>query len=406
MGKGKQNSAGQAKRRQQIIDFIKENGPVKSGVICEALSLSRSSLSDDINAINAQTSVLKSPKRGYYAYDPEAEKALSGSVLRGKLDSIHIRQWYILSLLSTAPYSFDSLLEELQAESFRCGESTLHADLKALQDKGYVTSSSEKGEYLYRSYMLYPVSREELIRYSSQKKKMNSGSRIQISAYDAIEKKIAHCIPDKSFVIKKTYARHTGKQNTLSSVQLDLLQQFQHFPYATHVLEIPYVTNSGKHITCSFSTGLILYSVETSRIYLLGKSGKKQNTIIALDRIQLDRIEIQSFHNYCYRSPEFFRIEEEMFSLSVKEPVTVRVRFDNVPFVRSKIEHLQKIRKHSTIERVNNDTEIIYTDTLRGIPDFARYLRRFGHHALAEEPEELKDMMLYTSRKVLELYEE
>ena len=406
MGKGKQNSAGQAKRRQQIIDFIKENGPVKSGSICEALSLSRSSLSDDINAINAQTSVLTSPKRGYYAYAPEAGKDFSDGILRGKLDSIHIRQWYILALLSTGPYSFESLLEELQEESFRCGESTLHADLKALQDKGYVTSSAENGEYLYRSYMLYPVSREELARYHSQKKKMNSGSRIQISAYDTIEKKIEHSIPDKSLVIKKTYARHTGKQNTLSAVQLDLLQQFQHYPYATHVLEVPYVTNTGKLITCSFSTGLILYSVETSRIYLLGKDKKKQNIIIALDRIQLDRIEVLSFHNYCYRSQEFFRIEEEMFSISVKDPVAVRVRFHNVPFVTSKIEYLHKMRKHSTIERSNDDTEIVYTDTLRGIPDFARYLRRFGHHALAEEPEELKDMMLYTSRKVLELYEE
>ncbi len=405
MGKGKQNSAGQAKRRQEIIDFIKENGPVKSGVICAALSLSRSSLSDDINAINAQTSVLTSPKRGYYAYDPEAESTLPNGILRGKLDSVHIRQWYILALLCTAPRSFESLLEELQSESLRCGESTLHADLKALQDKGFVTSSSEDGVYLYYSYMLYPASREELSRYYSQKKKMDSGSRILISTYNTIEKKIAHSIPDRTFDVKKSYARHTGKQNTLSAVQLELLEQFQRFPYTTHALSIPYVTNTGKHLTCSFSSGLIIYSVETSRIYLLGKDKKKKNTIIALDRIQMDRIEVQNSHNYCYKNPEFYRIEEEMFSLSVEEPVTVRVRFENVPFVASKIEHLHKMRKYSKLELINNDSEILYTDTLRGVPDFARYLRRFGHHALAEEPKELKDMMLYTSRKVIDLYE-
>ncbi|MBO5521136.1 MAG: WYL domain-containing protein [Eubacterium sp.] len=406
MGKGKQNAAGQAQRRQQIIDFIKENGPVKSGVICAALSLSRSSLSDDINAINAQTSVLTSPKRGYYAYDPQAAGTPSAGVVRGKLDSVHIRQWYILSLLSTAPYSFDSLLGELQTESIRCAESTLHADLKMLQDKGYVTSSSEYGEHLYRSYMLHPASLEELSRYYSRRKKKTTGSRVQISAYESIERKIAHGIPEHSLMIKKSYARHTGKQNTLSSVQLGLLQQFQQYPYETHTLSIPYVTNAGKHITWTFSTGLIVYSVETSRIYLLGKNQEKRNTVIALDRADLEQIEILSTHNYCYRSPEFFQIEEEMFSISVDDPVTVRVRFDNMPFITSKLDHLLQMRKHSKTELINEGTEILYTDTLRGIPDFARYLRRFGHHALAEEPMELKERMLYTSRKVLELYEE
>lgn len=44
MGKGKQNRDGQALRKQQIINYIRENGPVKGSEICRDLEMSRSSL--------------------------------------------------------------------------------------------------------------------------------------------------------------------------------------------------------------------------------------------------------------------------------------------------------------------------------------------------------------------------
>ena len=407
MGRGKQDAAGQALRRQQLIDYIKEHGPVKSGDICAALSLSRSSLSDDINAINAQAPILTSPKRGYYCYDPDAEKYLTDGALRGKLDQAHIRQWFILALLSAQACSFETILDELEEESFSCGLATVHADLKSLKDSKYITTVQKDGHTLYTSSVLHAADRKELTQFYAQQKAAQSGSRILVSAYDTINKKLSHCIPDNTLKIKQTTARRVGKHSVISSGQLDLLQAFQQYPYSENVLTIPYRANTGRLVTRSFSTGLILYSAETNRIYLIGKDGDKRNTIIALDRILMDQILVQDdCYNYVYQTPEFLQMYEEMFHLSTDDPVTVRVRFTNLPFITAKVQRLSEVRKKSSVELISDGKEILYTDTLRGISDFSRYLRRFGRAALVDEPEELKDMMLYTSKRVIELYEE
>ena len=49
--------------------------------------------------------------------------------------------------------------------------------------------------------------------------------------------------------------------------------------------------------------------------------------------------------------------------------------------------------------------EIVFTDTVRGKGDLARYLRRFGRSAIVEEPAELRAEMISASRKILQLYE-
>ena len=90
MSKGKQNREGQAARRQIIIDYIREHGPVKSGQMCKELGMSRSSLSDDINAINAVSNLIEFPKRGYYVLRTDVEEAAS---LRGMIDAEHVRRW-------------------------------------------------------------------------------------------------------------------------------------------------------------------------------------------------------------------------------------------------------------------------------------------------------------------------
>ena len=91
-----------------------------------------------------------------------------------------------------------------------------------------------------------------------------------------------------------------------------------------------------------------------------------------------------------------------MFQISVEPPVDVRVRFENYPFIRDKIERLCRIRSSGRIEMADGD--LIYTDRIRGEADFSRFLRRFGRSAIVEEPGSLRQRLIDTSRKVIALY--
>lgn len=48
----------------------------------------------------------------------------------------------------------------------------------------------------------------------------------------------------------------------------------------------------------------------------------------------------------------------------------------------------------------------MYRDTVRGLSDVARYLRGFGRSCKVNKPEKLKQMMIESNDKVIEMYEE
>ena len=64
-------------------------------------------------------------------------------------------------------------------------------------------------------------------------------------------------------------------------------------------------------------------------------------------------------------------------------------------------------RKHTkpTVDFEFSPEEIFYADTIRGLEDFARYLRSFGRAALVIEPPKLVERMKNTPLRVMEAYE-
>lgn len=407
MSRGKQDAAGQAVRRQQIIDYVKEHGLVKSGELCEALSLSRSSLSDDINAINTQAPLLLSPKRGYYTYNSAAASSMDDASVRGRIDRTHIRQWYILALASEQALTGPDILKRLSEENIACSPATLHTDLRTLKSLGLLKEQRDGTQVRYHSSVLCSAGNEELAKYRKGRAGRTENQRMVIAAYDSLERKLSHCIPGNKVAVKGSATRKIGKQNLISKEQLHMLELFEKFPYTEYALSIPYTTNRGIVVTVLFRVGMVMYSVETNRIYLIGKDDEDRNTIIALDRIRLDEVSVaEDSFNYIFESPEFKAIFDEMFHLSTEPAVRVQVRFQNLPFISAKVQRLCSIRPKASVRAINNDTELLYTDTLRGMDDFARYLRRFGRSVIADSPEELRERLIFTSRKTIRMYRE
>ena len=401
MRKRKLSFSGQAERRQRIVNYLKENGRVTSHELCEAFKMSRSSLSDDIHAINQQAPIIVSPSRGIYELVEEFS-------VRAKLDRCHIRRWYIMLLLSEHPAEFKEILSALDKAGIPISINTLYSDLKIMKQNQYVTSFSDNGRTLYSSRRLVAADRSDIERYFSSKNTKNAYPRILIDSYNTINEKLAHSfMTDNQNVLDSSSLRLTNRYNLFSKEQLGLLEEFQAFPYKEYYLSIPYKTNTGSVIISHIAIGLIIYSVETNRLYLLGKNDEDLKTIIPLDHVLMNEITVLEEHaNHSYQSAEFQRIFDEMFHLSMEAPVKVRVRFENIPSISSKLQRLTETRMLSKTEIINDGREILYTDTLRGLEDFARYLRRFGRSALVDEPPELRERMIATSRKVLSLYNE
>ena len=192
-----------------------------------------------------------------------------------------------------------------------------------------------------------------------------------------------------------------------------LLQKLSKYDYQNNILFIKYKDKSDTDISVRFATGMIVYCLEKDTLYLLGsimdeKTYSTDSPDIIINANTITGIEevTPALKNSCYHSAHFEDIFETMFSISVAEPYEVKVAFDPFGNIKHKVEVLASQRKyaHTTVDETTK--ELIYTDTVRGLPDFANYLRQFGRSVKVIAPENLRKMMEYTVLRSLERYEE
>ena len=152
--------------------------------------------------------------------------------------------------------------------------------------------------------------------------------------------------------------------------------------YAEKLIRITYKTKAGQMLTILFQTGLVIYSVEKAKLYLLGKEyteepalTEKYNSIIDMSRIST--IENTDFPNDSYRSTTYQHIH-----------------------------YLKQHRSGASITYFPEENQLEYQDTIRGLGDFANYLRQFGRSVHVIEPASLKDKMNFSIDRTLSRYEE
>lgn len=91
-----------------------------------------------------------------------------------------------------------------------------------------------------------------------------------------------------------------------------------------------------------------------------------------------------------------------MFSISTDFPVKVTLSFDDWDNIKDKISALCKQRPNASQQYDNQ--QIIYTDSISGLNDFANYLRQFGKAVHVLEPAELHDKLQESVKKTLDYY--
>ena len=406
-------------RRAQIWDHIQKQHSVSRIELAEKFNISPNTLCVDLQHLIKIGLPLDMPPRSGMVYlNEEYNKDISKNHFIESFNQTNIRHWTLIQLLnfSSEPMSFNEIclhLSELTLDTF--SPDTLRKDLVVLKNMGWIEMFRKKPDdtrtYCYQLTSQAPLLFEKHakdLKQFCELYKLSGRSSSWDSSLEHIYLKASTLIHSDSAPLSFSIHHQThGRLFHPDSETMQKLSQFQNFKYQHHLLKIPYLTNSGDETELLFALALIVFNHEKNQFYLLGEvDGLK--TILRFSNItSIEKIEETNTINTIYNSRKYIRIFHEMFSLSLDDPFHVVVRFKKFGNMERKVRTLMKFRQqtHPKADFEYNETEILYEDMIRGIEDFARYLRSFGRAAIAVEPPELVERMKETPRRVMQAYE-
>ena len=259
--------------------------------------------------------------------------------------------------------------------------------------------------------ILHHFSEEEILALLEQLKTLPAGSPYHGQLASIAQKleiiKISTNLGSTSSPSYLTY----GKSHEMLEQISQWMKKLSDSNYTEKLIRVTYNTRSGQTLTILFQTGMVIYSVEKAKLYLLGKEytsdpspSEKYHSVI--DMSTIIRIEDTEFSNTGYQSDEYRHTFSEMFSISLEDPVRVTVRFDLEANVNRKIKYLSQQRSNASIAYFPEENQLEYQDTIRGLSDFANYLRQFGRSVHVIAPAALKKKMEFSVNRALARYEE
>lgn len=177
-------------------------------------------------------------------------------------------------------------------------------------------------------------------------------------------------------------------------------ESIKNIDYRNKTVYVEYMSKIGL-IKTDIQIAVLLYSWDKDKGYIIGKVDGNVY-FINVDTIQVF-IE-KDIPNKYYKNKEIIDKIKMMFGISMDGPYNVCIEFDNIYNIYEKLHRIEKSRESAGIQP-KGDKLFIYKDTIYGLSDFANYLRRFGSSCRVLEPQELKDMMFRSYKRILENYE-
>lgn len=431
---------------QYLLDHANES--IKRDDLIAHTGISKSRLSEILNSIREDGYTIMSPPRsGSIILEHN-----NAQIVLPNLKDSDLRQWLILFLLSRygslsfrelvlktlsikeydyeyslkynnkKAYDNNSLIKSIRLEtsSFLEDEdidvandyisiTTLRKDLTTLRNAGLVSlKGGRKTTYELTSKAPYiiPISGDSLsefcLKYEEHVSAISELLPIK-SAYSKIQQLIA-------WEGAENEHRRFGKINQIDDFQIKKFNDFICHPYKTNLITLhSKYNNKERHDT--ISVGLLFYSIETNTFYTLCYNHTQER--IEADRLDyIDYITDEEMPNTIFHSEEYYRIYNEMFGPGYyPEMYHVKVLLQDFGNVVLRFKNLSSIRNKSSIRLIESPPDgciykYVYEDDIRGLDDFARFLRTFGLSVLVMEPPELKEKMKRTYNRVIEKYTE
>ena len=408
-----------SERRKEIIQLLRDNKKMKTDELVNTLGVSQSRLSEDIKALRKEGFHITT-KNGYRELIEDSEDSQEETY--EELDHETIRKFLLQQILcqnerkngmtrAELAADFESLyrdyIEDSSADKKKKVSSNLNRDINKVNFK---KKKRKKSDLLYPDEnlpMLRRMAKADMLDFCDCYSLYREGTPVK--GLNGIYSLLKYLLygddwdEEEENAGDSTYIVH-GKRNRRDENALNCLHKILSEPYKFFALRISYITHKGHQKKLTLSVAYIIYVVDKNRWYLMGEDEIKP-VIVPLDAII--EIACTERENKIYHHEKYKKIAEEMLSISLEDSKKIIVHFENQPFIKEKIEMLHQKRIHSsTILCLEDDSELIYEDTIRGFKDFLPFLRQYGSSAIVEEPKKMRNAMINSAKKMIQNYEE
>ena len=437
--------------KQKVLDYLvqRANEYIQRDILISETGISKSRLSEILNSIREDGYIIDSPPRSgmlklLQGNDQNIIPAIKDSDLRmwliifilSRYGSLSFRD-LVLKILSIKDYDMEyslkisgrkayddnHLIKSIRSEnssemtdpdtidvaSEHLSVTTLRKDLTALREMGIVAIKQDtkvRYELTGKAPYIITLSDDSLYSFCQHYEEHMTTTTELLPVRNVYQK--------AKMIMNLEGADYTqrvfGKTNQISQKQIDTFNRFIAHPYKTNRLFINSAYRDKKRHDL-ISVCLLFYSVETGFFYALCENHTK-NSMESVRLDYIDGITDTEEKNTVFHNESCFKVYEEMFGAGYEREVHhVKVLVQDFGNnITPRFRNLCGLRNEASFRPIENPPEgciysYIYEDNVRGLEDFARYLRSFGYSVLALEPPELKEKMLKSYHRTLEKYD-
>jgi len=407
-------------RRQKIVEILKEKRAVAVEELMELSNAKKRTIMDDIAELRKQgieikvgNGMVSLPKETTaVAIEPSNHRIMRQVellLLMKNKESMTRRDLYKLceKVLNPEQEYEDRKEEEVQLEKDLAKDrfrKAFEEDIRQLCRKNILQYSEGKLRKTFDTPVSYKLTEKDIYALLN-KVAIEKHGEAYSELLEQIEQKLnndivyklgeKHTFTDRVYTFEKKRSVDFNKGMAL----------FKRVPYRERLLKIRYRTKSGAVLEKEIGVGALVYSEERAKLYLLAWTVENQQfSIYNLETIvQVEKTEGKNEYFMCR---EICNIVDEMFVVSVEEPYEVELEVTNVYNTREKFERLCKKRKYGKIVGTEAAAVFRYQDRIRGLDDFARYIRGFGRACRVLAPEPLAEKIMASNDEIIKMYEQ
>ncbi len=391
-------------RRKNILKDLLDNDCCTYKYLMDTYQISERSMQMDIRELCKQGYQIKGikAKQGYVLKKEEAEE--SKGYFEAS-DAQKIRKLFLMLILQNSSNGYTvaelgKMLRKYNQEGVRADLKTIRTALNELAEARMVVAVGDKYSISGNALLQLALTSSDAIELLNLLETCSRGHHHE-QVLKQIQKKLTIALfnePEDEDISSSAYVVYNKSFENAGKLEA-LLDELNRYPFEEKILMIAYRNHAQQIITIPFAVGNVVYSVDKDQLYLLGES-KGVRLIIQYGTVI--NIEATEQENHIFRNAFYRSIIDSMFSISVEDPVHVKVEFDNIFAIREK---LNRLRVNRLGARLTEEGGVLYyEDEVSGINDFAGYLRRFGYNCRVLEPERLRNIMKESARRILDAY--
>ena len=408
------------KRSQEILELLRasdQEHPVPLTALMERFDASRRTIYDDIKALQESGFAVETLQKKGFFLAGETKQEEQALYRKSRVESLLDVMLMITIQLSEKPLTIDEILPlyarvcSYDAEDAGSLKSALVRKLRLLQAQGYLVE--EDGRYgISLTAPVYLMLTERQIEELNDLILFYGQDVAHAKTLEGIAEQLRAVYEGGMLTEDRKYSG-IGLHRIRGDEAQKAVERINRYPYDRKCLDLTYEVRDGElmHFPC-FRTGLLIYTADKDRLYILGtQQGEEDGFIRILNVGKIREVRETEEKNEDFQSEAYMQMFHEMLVVDADPPeqVEVEISAGNPNLIRKFERHVRERNEgretgETPARLVKKDENYIYTDTVRGIGELARFLRQYGWSVRVLGPESLKEKMLFTANRALERY--